>query len=117
MPNIIIKNYEHFNRSLPNWDSSKGKYIKNKDHYDSEMKKAGMVQVDQAGQVGKPTLKDYKLSDKARAILQTVKQSADSKGRVKLSDRTIQAMKEIGAIKTKSHPMENNLPGGKGGFY
>ena len=97
MANIIVKNYEHFNRSLPNWDTPKGKYIKSKSHYESEMKKAGMVRSDSFGQVSQPKLKDYNLSDKARAILGSVR--ADKNGKVQLSGRQIQAMKEIGAIK------------------
>mgnify|MGYP003349363528 CR=1 FL=1 len=48
MPNIIVKKYEHINRALPNWDTPTGKYIKDKDHYDYEMKKAGMVSYDEA---------------------------------------------------------------------
>ena len=40
---IIVKKYEHFNRSLPNWNTPKGVYIKSKDDYDRKLKEAGMV--------------------------------------------------------------------------
>lgn len=116
MPSIIIKSYEHFNRSLPNWDSPKGKYIKNREHYESEMRKSGMVHVDKAGQTSSPRLKDYKLSDKARAIISAASNSKDRHGNVRLGDRTIDALKEIGAI-GKKIPSYMNVPSGKGGFY
>ena len=116
MASIIVKSYEHFNKSLPNWDTPKGKYIKNKEHYESELRKSGMVHVDNAGQTSKPKLKDYKLSDKARSIISSASNSKDKHGNVRLSDRTIDALKEIGAL-GKKIPSYMNIPEGKGGFY
>lgn|SRR3990167_618845 len=116
MASIIVKSYEHFNKSLPNWDTPKGKYIKNKEHYESELRKSGMVHVDNAGQTSKPKLKDYKLSDKARSIISSASNSKDKHGNVRLSDRTIDALKEIGAIGNKI-PSYMGKPDGKGGFY
>ena len=51
MPAIIVKNYEHFNRSLPNWDTPKGKYIKTKDQYDRAMKEAGMISYEEMNRI------------------------------------------------------------------
>lgn len=98
---IIVKNYEHFNRSLPNWDTPKGVYVKSKDHYDRLCKEAGMVSVDKFGQTGS-SRKEYKLSNKAKEIIAAASQIKDKNGKVKLGDRTIEAMKEIGAIKPKA---------------
>ena len=102
MPEIIVKKYEHFNTALPNWDTPKGKYIKSKNHYDSELKKSGMVRSDRFGQVHEPARKDYILSKDARKIIEAAKNSKDKNGNVRLSGRAIEAMKAIGAIKKKA---------------
>lgn len=95
MPNIIVKNYEHFNRALDT-------HVKNKDHYDRLMKQGGYVSYEEhKARVESRKQKEYKLSDKGHAIIQAAKNSKDSKGNVKLSDRTIDAMKEMGAIGKK----------------
>lgn len=105
MANIIVKNYEHFNRSLPNWDSTQGKYIKSKAHYEQELKKAGMKQADSFGKTSEPSRKEYELSQKAREIIREASYSKDKDGKVRLSGRAIEAMKEIGAIKhNKNQP-------------
>lgn len=114
---IIVKNYEHFNRSMGNWDTPKGKYIKSKSQYENEMAKQGLKPVEQFGQVSEASRKEYKLSEKARAIIESARSSKDSKGRVKLSDRTIDAMKSIGAL-GKKIPSYMQLPSAynQGGF-
>lgn len=93
---IIVKNYAGYNHAM-------GKNIKSRDHYDYEMKKGGYVDYDkakeQAAAYDAKSRKEYKPSAKALEILRTVKDSADKKGNVKLSDRTIDAMKSIGALK------------------
>lgn len=120
MPNIIIKNYEHINRSFANWDTPKGKYIRTKDDYDRAMKEEGMVSYEEAQRRSEnKNLKEYILSKKARSIIETAKNSKDRRGNVKLSDKMIEAMQEIGAI-NKKIPEYMKLPGGSmgnGGFY
>ena len=116
MTQIIVKNYEHWNRSLPNWDSPKGKYIKSKAHYQQELEKSGMKPQEAFGQVSPAPRKDYVLSSKAREIIKSASQSKDRKGNVRLSDRQIDAMKEIGAVGKKIPEYMGN-PSGKGGFY
>ena len=102
MPAIIIKNYEHFNRSFPNWDTPKGKYIRNKDEYDREMKTHNMRPYEESLDKAKySNLKPLKISDKALEIIRAAKATKDKKGNVKLGDRTIDAMREIGAIGKK----------------
>lgn len=108
---IIVKDYSHFNRAM-------GKYIKSKDHYDYEMKAGGYVDYDKANEMAdkynKESKKAYVLSDKAKAIINAAKNGADRKGRVKLGDRTIKAMKEIGALKDipESAPKAFHAKGG-----
>lgn len=110
MPNIIIKNYEHVNRSFAHWDTVGGVHVKNKDHYDRLMKEQDMVSYETMQQQAEgKKLKEYNLSAKARAIIEAAKASKDKKGRVKLSDRTIDAMKETGAI-GKEIPSYMQLP-------
>lgn len=91
---IIVKKWEHYNRAL-------GKYIKSKRHYIEEMKKGGFVSYDEgcrlAEQAQSKNRKAYKgLSPKAEAIVKSAQMTRDSKGRVKVGNRMIDAMKEVG---------------------
>lgn len=92
MPEIIVKNYSHINSALPNWDTPRGKLIKSKDHYDRCVKEAGMTSYEN---IKSPQRKEYQISDKAREIIRTAKNSVDKKGNVRLSDRTIDAMRSL----------------------
>lgn len=118
MVQIIVKNYEHFNRSLPNWNTPKGVYVKSKDHYDRLCKESGMVSVDKFGETGSKARKEYKLSDKSKAIIAAASQIKDKNGKIKLGDKAIKAMIEIGAIKPKAD-WSSHLPSSykkEGGF-
>lgn len=109
MVHVIVKNWEHFNRSFKNWDTPYGVHVKSKDHYDRLMKEQGMVSIDKVK--SSEGLKDYKLSAKAKGIIEACKASTDSKGKIKsLGDNTIKAMKEIGAIGKKEVPSYMQLP-------
>jgi hypothetical protein len=63
MANIIVKNYEHFNRSLPNWDTPKGKWIGSRAQYEKELAKNGFVSFEEGeklvSQAKKLNHKDY----------------------------------------------------------
>lgn len=120
MVNIIVKqSYNHINSSFRNWDTPTGVLVKNKDHYDRLMKEQGMVSFEQAEEMAsqkKP--KDYKVSKESLEIIKSVKQSADSKGNVKLGDRAIKALIDKKAI-GKKIPSYMQLPKSyqnKGGF-
>lgn len=116
---IIIKNYSHINRSFGNWDTPQGKIVKNKDHYDRLMKEGNYTSYEEGVDIEKnKKLKNYKLSDKGWEIIKAAKNSKDRKGNVKLSDRTIDAMKSIG-VGMQKVPSYMQLPSvytGKGGF-
>jgi hypothetical protein len=119
MTAIIVKSYAHVNKALPNWDTPQGRIVKSKDHYDRLMKENNMVSYEtMMQQAENKKLKPYILSKKAQAIINHASNVKDKKGRVKLSDSAIDAMKEIGAI-GKSIPDYMKLPSayqGKGGF-
>ncbi len=92
---VIIKNYDHYNRAI-------GKHIRSKDHYDYEMKSNNYITHEEAIERSKNNgNKEYVLSQNGWDIINSAKNSKDSKGRVKLSDRTIDAMKKIGAVGKK----------------
>ncbi len=119
-PYIIVKNYEHLNKAFGNWDTPHGKHVKSKDHYDRLMKEGGYTPYDESNNQTNKRFegKKYVTSQKAWDIIKSAKASKDSKGRVKLSDRTIDAMREIGAI-DKKIPDYMKLPAAyqpKGGF-
>lgn len=109
---IIVKKYEHYNRAL-------GTHVKSKDHYDRLMKQGNYVSYEEnQGKVKDNGNKPYVLSQKGWDIINAAKRRKDKNGKVKLSDQTIDAMKEIGAI-GKKVPSYMQLPSaysGKGGF-
>lgn len=93
---IIVRHYDHFNRSL-------GKYISSKRQYENELAKGGYIPYEKAQALAKlaeeKKNKPYtyaELSQKAKDILSSAESSKDKKGNVKLSDRTIDAMKDVG---------------------
>lgn len=104
MPAIIIKNYEHFNKALPNWDTPHGRYIKNKDQYDREMKEGGFVSYEQMKQKTELNAKrdnKFEPSKKALGLVRYAIDHADKNGNVKLSGNAIKALHEMKAIKPK----------------
>jgi hypothetical protein len=98
MANIIIKDFEHFNKSFRAWNTPKGKYIRNKKEYIDTMKRQGMIPHEQAQEIAKKKqiLRPYVPSKNLRDLANSIKDRADKKGNVKLSDRQIDAMKEMG---------------------
>ena len=119
MTAIIVRNYAHINKAFSGWDTPHGRIVKSKDHYDRLCKEQGMISYEESVEMSKNNgKKPYVLSEKGKAIIQAAKNSKDSRGNVKLSDRTIDAMKSIGAI-NKNIPSYMQLPTAysKGGFY
>ena len=119
MVGIIVKNYSHINRSLPNWDCPNGRIVRSKEHYDRLCKENNMVSFEQAQEMaaGKKA-KEYTISRESEEIIREVKLKADRKGNVKLSDRQIDVLVKKKAI-GKKIPDYMKLPSTyqkKGGF-
>ena len=117
MANIITHedhNYKHYNRAM-------GIKIEGKKHYEYEMKRRGLIPQDRADELARQAkLKQLQapkaeFSQKALDIIQAAKCRADKKGNVKLGDRTIDAMKELGVC--FDHPHAPKKFGEKGAFY
>ena len=117
---IIVKG-KSSNRFHPHYNRAMGKMIHTKKDYLNGMKQGGFIPFDEARKIAEQTSKAKhkpydRLSPKAMAIVTTVSQQRpDKKGNIKLSGRTIEAMKEIGAIK----PVSDHIPKevkGQGGF-
>ena len=92
--NIIVKKYDHYNRAL-------GKHIKSKRHYKEELKKGGYVSWEKGQELkekyDREHHKDYKeLSPKTREFLNSMKQKKDGNGKIKLDQRAIEAMEDMG---------------------
>lgn len=121
MVHIIVRNYSHINSSMPGWDCPKGKIVKSKAHYENLCKEYGMVSYEQAQELAEngrqAKIKNYKVSKESLDIIQSAKQSKDSRGNVKLSDRAIDALIQKKAI-GKKIPEYMKLPAAynKGGF-
>lgn len=116
---IVKKSHEHINSAMSNWDTPKGKYIKNEAHYKEEMKRGGYITYEQAQENAmraeeKKRQERFKVSQPVLEVLKSVKNSADKKGNVKLSDKQITAMKKYG-LKTGSPIREKitSMTGGK----
>lgn len=115
MPNIIIKNYEHFNRAM-------GKQITSRAHYEKEMIKGGFVSFEKAEQMAeqaraKQQKKYDGLSPEKMRFLHQVKNMADRKGNIKISDRFVKGLQE-NKVLPKNLDYYKNLPKcyEKGGF-
>ena len=85
---IIVKNWEHYNRAL-------GKHITSKAQYNEEMKNGGFISYDEA-KTRERQPAPFSVSRETISIMKSIKDSADKKGNVKLSDRQIDAMKKNG---------------------
>ena len=90
---IIVKKYEHFNRAL-------GINIRNKRHYDYEMKKRGFVSFEEGQRLADKhnAEKKWKPSQECIGVIKALKNSADKNGNVVLarSPKIVAAMKEKG---------------------
>ena len=97
---IVIKNYEHINRSFKNWDTPKGKYISSKRAYNEAMAREGMVPYEKAQQMVKDCnekrdKQSYDgLSEKAANLIRSVHKGKN--GKINLSDRQVNKLKEVG---------------------
>jgi hypothetical protein len=110
---IIVKNYDHFNRSL-------GMRITSKKHYEDTLKRKGMVSYEKSCELAskdearRENVK-VEFSPKAQALIEAAKQSTDRKGNLKCGSRLIDGMKELGvAFNHKDRPKNINMQGGFG---
>ena len=102
---IVVKNYEHYNRAME-------KHISSKKQYDDEMKRGGFVSFEEGEKIASKRNKKIpydSISPKAQAIISSIKQQ--SKKNFKLSDRAIDAIKELGVRFERQ-----DKPTGRGGF-
>jgi len=97
MANIIVRNYEHFNRALPNWDSPKGKYISSKAQYEKELAKNGFIKFEDAENIKSNPHKPYNgISTKAMEVCTAAKSMADKKGNLKIGTQLQKGMESVG---------------------
>lgn len=91
--NIIVRDYSHYNRTL-------GKYIHSKRQYENEMAKQGYVSMEEGERIAEKARenmrKPYILSKKAKEVIYCAKNSADRNGKVSISDKLVEGMKEVG---------------------
>ena len=119
---IVVKKYDHINRSFSGWDTPYGKIVKSKEHYERLKAEQGMVSYEEANEIAekarKEKIKPYKLTKESQDIINSARMAADRKGRVKLGDRAIDALIQKKAI-GKVIPGYMKLPSAysnKGGF-
>jgi len=112
---IIVKEYNHYNRSL-------GMQIKSKDHYDRVCKEGGWVSYEQAQEIAdkarKEKIKPYKVSKESEELIKYANGIKDKKGNLKLGDVAINKLIEKKVI-GKKIPDYMKMPSAytnKGGF-
>lgn len=94
--------------------------VQGKEHYKRLMAKGGFVPIEEAQAIAAESKKrnqspGYKPSPELLSFLRQMKQSADSKGNVRLSGRAIKKMKEFGVSFDSclpDHLKDNPLEGG-----
>lgn len=89
---IIVKKYDHFNRTL-------NKHITSKKQYKEEMRKQGYVSWEEGERLAKKAReeaqKKYQISEKALGVIKSAKQMSRD-GKIKCGDRLIEGMREVG---------------------
>ena len=99
MVGIIVKKYEHVNRSFGNWNTPKGKYISSRKQYNEEMAKGGFVSFEDGSEMAQAASKrkEYRgISPKAMEICQQAKNLSDRKGNIAWTPKLVEAMKDVG---------------------
>jgi hypothetical protein len=92
---IIVKNYEHYNRAFSGWDSPQGKYISSKADYQRKLDEQGMVTCEEAERQGLNTgakRQAYVITPETQQLIESVKQTVDSRGNIHPGDRAIEAI-------------------------
>jgi len=102
---VQMKNYEHWNRSFPEWDHpTKGRWVRNQRHYQELCQRYNMIPFDMANDLaekrqGKLAGKRYEPTPEIRAFLQYVQDKTDKRtGKVKLDDNAVNFMIEHGIV-------------------
>lgn len=99
--------YFNFGKHYQGYNKAMGKYIYNKSHYEEEMKNGGYVSYDEAQEIvaaKKAQKKQYTTSKTAHEILEACKSSTDKKGNVRMPDRAVDALKDMGMKFDRSLP-------------
>jgi len=113
---ITVKNYEHTNRSFPDWDTPKGKYISSRAHYEREMAKHNMIPFEVAEQIKTNPHKDYNgISKKAMEVCVAARNMADKKGKLRIETRLQKGMESVG-VSFDMSKLPAHYQGDKGGF-
>jgi hypothetical protein len=101
------------------YNNSLGCFVEGKEHYKRLLKKKGLVPFDEANRLAQEfdkthrTPEELSLSPKAQDIISSLKLTADRNGNIRLGDRAINALREIGAIGNNSiHEPCYTLQGG-----
>lgn len=102
---IVKQSYNHLNTSFKNWNTPKGRYIRNKSEYEQAMREEGMITSEEAESRVKK-LKDYKLSKEADSIIRAARYKVKNGG-LKLSDGITEKMIDKGIIKPKGFGLEH----------
>lgn len=94
MPNIIIKRYDHYNRAM-------GRWIGSRKEYEKAMVEGGYIPFEKAEQLAEQararnTKKYDGLSEKTMKFLHGVKDMADKKGNIPITDKFVKGLRENG---------------------
>ena len=94
--NVIVRNYEHYNKAFKKWDCPHGRYIGTKKDYERAMHEENMISEKEARDAGytDSKRKDYTVTEDTLALIESVKQTRDSKGHIHPGDKAINRLRQ-----------------------
>ena len=115
MPSIIVKRYEHFNRAM-------GKYITSRSHYEKEMAKGGYVPFEVAEKMAESYKSKHNggyngISSKAMEVCKAAKDMADKKGNLRIGTKLQKGMENVGVSFDMSKLPKHYQDIEQGGLY
>ena len=104
----IIHKESQSGRFKPHYNTATGVYYHEKKDYLNDLKKKGLEPYKPGAAEKVNTRKEYKPSDTARGLINTIKSSTGKDGKVRLGGVAIDAMKRHGVVFTDTNKRDNS---------
>lgn len=104
----LVKNFGHLeDHQYRHYNSALGCFVEGKEHFRKLMSQGKFIPYEKACRIAEEhdchKRKDYKISENALSIIQSVKLTKDKNGNIKLGGRAIKALEEMGVIPSKEN--------------
>ena len=104
----IINGESKSKRFKPHYNSALGEYVSTKKDYLDKMKKGGYEPYKAGAAEKVNTRKEYKPSDTARGLINTIQKATGKDGKVRLGGCAIDAMKKHGVVFTDTNKRDSS---------